>query len=256
MTKSLKLLEHHLANLITYAIDYYSDLLKKFGKGKERKTEIGAFDTIRAAKVAANNTKLYVNKKEGFIGYGLKKDEFVCDCSDIDDIIVFTQDGKYTVVKIKEKVFVGKNIIHAEVYHKNNKRRVYNLVYLDAKTGVTRAKRFNILGVTRDKPFDLTKGTPGSKVLYFTSNPNGEAEVIDVKLSNNSRARKKAFDYDFAELEVKGKSSQGNILTKYPVRRIALKKEGGSTLGARKLWYDESIGKLNVDENGQYLGQF
>lgn len=248
--------EHHLANLIDYAISFYSDLLKKFGKGRERKTEISTFDTIRAAKVAANNTKLYVNRKDGFIGYGLKKDEFVCDCSDIDDIIVFTQDGKYTVVKIKEKVFVAKNIIHVEVYHKNNERRVYNLVYLDAKTGVTRAKRFNILGVTRDKAFDLTKGAPGSKVLHFSSNPNGEAELLEVKLSNNSRARKKSFDYDFAELEVKGKSSQGNIVTKYPVRRVVMKREGVSTLGARKIWYDESVGKLNTDENGLFLGQF
>lgn len=256
LEEELKEVEHHLANLIVYAIDYYNNLLKKFGKGRERKTEISTFGAIRAAKVAANNTKLYVNKKDGFIGYGLKKDEYVCDCSDIDDIIVFNSDGKYTVVKIKDKVFVGKDIIHVEVYHKNNERRVYNLVYLDAKTGVTRAKRFNILGVTRDKPFDLTKGAPGSKVLYFSSNPNGEAELLDVKLSNNSRARKKAFDYDFAELEVKGKSSQGNILTKYPVRRVVLKKEGNSTLGARKIWYDESVSKLNTDSNGTFLGQF
>lgn len=248
--------EHNLANLIEYAISFYADLLKRFGKGKERKTEISTFDTIRAAKVAANNTKLYVNRKEGFIGYGLKKDEYVCDCSDIDDIIVFTADGKYTVVKIKEKIFVAKNIIHVEVYHKNNERRVYNLVYLDAKSGVTRAKRFNVLGVTRDKAFDLTKGAPGSKALYFSSNPNGEAELLDIKLSNNSRARKKSFEYDFAELEVKGKSSQGNIVSKYPVRKVVLKKEGVSTLGARKLWFDVSVGKLNADGNGDFLGQF
>lgn len=256
LEEELKIVEYHLGNLVDYAINYYNDLLKKFGKGRERKTEISTFDTIRATKVAANNTKLYVNRQEGFIGYGLKKDEFVCECSDIDNIIVFTSDGKYTVVKIKDKIFVQKDIVHVEVYYKNNKRRVYNMVYLDGKTGTTRIKRFNVLGVTRDKAYDLTKGTPGSKMLYFSSNPNGEAEMIDVKLSNNSRARKKSFEFDFAELEIKGKSSQGNILSKYPVRKVVFKKEGTSTLGARKLWYDESVGKLNTDSNGTLLGQF
>ncbi len=216
--EELKEVEHHLANLIDFAIDYFRNLLKKYGAGKERKTEISTFGTIQASKVAANNSKLYVNREEGFIGYGLKKDEFIEDCSDIDDIIVFTKDGNYTVVKIKDKVFVGKDILYAEVYRKNDKRKVYNMVYLDGESGITRAKRFSILGMTRDKPYDLTKGTKGSKVLHFSANPNGEAEIIEVKLSNNCRAKNKTFEYDFADLDVKGKSSQGNIVTKYPVQ--------------------------------------
>lgn len=256
LQEELAEVEHHLANLIVYAIDYYKNLLKKYGKGKERCTEIATFGTIEATKVAANNSKLYINRKEGFIGYGLKKDEFICDCSDIDDIIVFTSDGSYTVVRIKDKVFVGKDILHAEVYIKGDERRVYNMVYLDGGSGVTRAKRFSILGMTRDKPYDLTKGTKGSKVLHFSSNPNGEAELLEVKLSNNSRARVKVLDFDLAELEIKGKASQGNIVTKYPVKRVSVKRDGVSTLGAREIWFDESIGRLNTDGNGRSLGKF
>jgi topoisomerase-4 subunit A len=252
----LKEVEHHLANLIDFAINYFLNLLKKYGKDKERKTEISTFGTIQASKVAANNSKLYVNREEGFIGYGLKKDEFIEDCSDIDDVIVFTKDGNYTVVKIKEKVFVGKDILCAEIYRKNDKRKVYNMAYLDGESGITRAKRFSILGMTRDKPYDLTKGTKGSKLLHFSANPNGEAESIEVKLSNNCRAKSKSFEYDFADLDVKGKSSQGNIVTKYPVRRVDFKKAGSSTLDARKLWFDNAVGRLNSDENGVFLGKF
>lgn len=246
----------HLANLIEYAISYYTGLLKKYGKGRERKTEIAIFDTITATKVAANNTKLYVNRQDGFIGYGLKKDEFVCDCSDIDDVIIFKQDGKFQVTKIAEKTFVGKGILHVEVFMKGDERRVYNMAYLDAKTGATRVKRFQVLGITRDKEYDLTTGHKGSKVLYFTSNPNGEAEIIGVTLSPGSKAKIKVFEYNFAELDIKGRNSQGNILTKYPVRKIILKKEGVSTLSAMSLWYDDAIGKLNKDAIGAYLGKF
>nr|WP_020530661.1 DNA gyrase/topoisomerase IV subunit A [Flexithrix dorotheae] len=252
----LDTVNYNLENLIEFSIEYYSNLLKKYGKGRERKTEISTFDTITATKVAANNAKLYVNRKEGFIGYGLKKDEYVSECSDIDDIIVFRADGICVVTKISDKVFVGKNIIHTEVFVKGDERKVYNLIYKDGKTGISRAKRFQVLAVTRDREYDLTKGTKGSKVLYFTANPNGEAELVSVSLTSGSTARNKVFDYDFAELDIKGRGSQGNILSKYPVRKVTLKKEGVSTLGAVDLWYDDSIGTLNKDETGTYLGKF
>ncbi|MEH0156626.1 DNA gyrase/topoisomerase IV subunit A [Limibacter armeniacum] len=255
----LEEVEHHLANMIEYAISYFKDLLKKYGKGRERNTEIANFDTIQAAKVAANNAKLYVDRKEGFIGYALKKDESVeevMECSDIDDIIVFRRDGKYMVTKIAEKLFVGKDIIHAEVYVKGDERKIYNCVYLDGKSGVSRVKRFQVLSFTRDREYDVTKGDKGSKVLYFSANPNGEAEIVGVSLSPNSKAKIKSFEYDFAELEIKGRTSQGNILTKYPVRRVTLVQEGVSTLPAVDLWFDESVGILNKDGNGKYLGKF
>ncbi|MDW7693069.1 DNA gyrase/topoisomerase IV subunit A [Flammeovirgaceae bacterium SG7u.111] len=246
----------NLDNLTDYAIDYYKNLLKKYGKGKERKTDITAFDTIAATKVAANNAKLYVNRKEGFIGYGLKKDEYVSECSDIDDIIVFFEDGKFVVTKIQDKVFVGKGIIHVEVFIKGDERKVFNLIYRDGKSGTTRVKRFQVLAITRDKPYDLTIGTKGTKVLYFTANPNGEAEVVSVNLTATCKARTKQFDYDFATLDIKGRASQGNILTKYPIRKVSLLKQGVSTLSAMDLWYDSAIGRLNKDDNGQYLGKF
>ncbi|MBX2840804.1 MAG: DNA gyrase/topoisomerase IV subunit A [Flammeovirgaceae bacterium] len=254
--EELNTVNYNLENLIEYSINYYSNLLKKYGKGKERKTEISTFDTITATKVAANNAKLYVNRKEGFIGYGLKKDEYVSECSDIDDIIVFRADGTCVVSKISDKVFVGKNIIHTEVFVKGDERKVYNLIYKDGKTGVTRAKRFQVLAVTRDREYVLTKGTKGSKVLYFTANPNGEAELVTVFLTSGATAKNKVLDYDFANLDIKGRGSQGNIITKYPIRKVSLKKEGVSTLGAVDLWYDESIGTLNKDETGTYLGKF
>jgi topoisomerase-4 subunit A len=199
---------------------------------------------------------LYVDRKEGFIGSGLKKDEFVCDCSDIDDIIVFRRDGKFQVTRIADKTFVGKDIIHVDVWKKGDERTTYNLAYLDAGSGRTMAKRFHVKAITRDKEYDLTKGAPRSKVLYFSANPNGESEVVYVQLSQSCRAKIKQFDFDFGELAIKGRSSQGNILTKYPVRKLSLKEVGQSTLGALKVWMDEASGKLNTDERGRYLGEF
>jgi topoisomerase-4 subunit A len=248
--------EHHLAHIIDYAINYYRNLLEKYGKGRERKTEIRTFDTIAATVVAANNSKLYINREDGFIGFGLKKDEFICDCSDLDEIIIFRQDGKMVVSKIAEKVFVGKNILYAGVFKKSDERMVYNLIYLDGKSGRAMAKRFNVIGITRDKEYDLTKGEKGSKVLYFTANPNGEAEVVSVLLSNNCRAKIKLFDFDFSTQDIKGRGAGGNILTKYPIKKIQLKAEGKSTLGGVDIYYDEAIGRLNRDSRGRYLGNF
>ncbi len=256
LEEELKETEHHLANLIDYAVQWYQGLLDKYGKGRERKTEIGSFDTIAATVVAANNAKLYVNRQDGFIGYGLKKDEFVSDCSDIDDIIVFRKDGVCMVTRIQDKVFVGKNILHVGVFKKGDDRMIYNLVYVDGKTGRSMAKRFAVTAVTRDKEYDLTKGSKGSKMLYFTANPNGEAEVVTVYLTAASSARKKVFDFDFATLDIKGRSAGGNILTRYPVRKIQLKTAGVSTLGGLDIWYDPAIGRLNSEERGQYLGNF
>lgn len=248
--------EYHLLNLIEYAINYFKRLLEKYGKGRERKTEIRTFDTIKAAVVAANNVKLYINREEGFVGYGLKKEEFLCDCSDLDDVIVFRRDGKMMVSRIADKVFVGKNILHACVFKKNDERMVYNMVYLDAKTGRSMIKRFRVLGVTRDKEYDLTKGAKGSKVHYLTANPNGEAEIIAIYLSGRSRARIKVFDFNFSDIEIKGRGAGGNILTRHPVRKIQLKSEGRSTLGGVDIYYDESIGRLNRDSRGRHLGIF
>ncbi|WP_431733752.1 DNA gyrase/topoisomerase IV subunit A [Chondrinema litorale] len=256
LSEELEVINYHLENPIDYTVDYFENLLKKYSKGKERKTEISTFDTITATKVAANNTKLYIDRKEGFIGYGLKKDEYVCECSDIDDIIVFRQDGICLVTKISDKVFVGKNILHAEVFVKGDERKVYNLIYRDGKTGISRVKRFQVLAVTRDREYDLTTGTKGTKVLYFTSNPNGEAELVTVKLTHASKAKTKIFDYDFTELDIKGRGARGNILSKYPIRSIKLKREGVSTLAAADIWYDDAIGTLNKDDNGLYLGKF
>lgn len=248
--------EHHLNHLIDYAIDYYRNILQKYGKGRERKTEIRNFDTITASVVAANNAKLYVNREEGFIGYGLKKDEFISECSDIDDVIVFRKDGKFMVTKIQEKVFVGKDILHVQVFNKNDDRMVYNLAYLDGGSGRTMIKRFQVLGITRDKEYDLTKGAKNSKIHYFSANPNGEAELIAVYLTAGSKARQKQFDFNFADIDIKGRGAGGNILTKYPVRKIALKQAGVSTLSGLDLWYDEITGRLNKDERGKYLGNF
>ncbi|WP_258097531.1 DNA gyrase/topoisomerase IV subunit A [Marinoscillum pacificum] len=256
LTEELEETEHHLAHLTDYAIAYYQRLLDKYGTGKERKTEIANFETITATVVAANNAKLYVNREDGFIGYGLKKDEFVSDCSDIDDVIIFRKDGVCQVTRIQDKVFVGKGIIHVAVFKKGDERMVYNLAYVDAKSGRSMVKRFQVLSVTRDREYDLTKGAKGSKILYFTANPNGEAEVITVYLTASSSARKKVFDFDFAELEIKGRGAGGNILTKYPVRKVQFKSAGVSTLGGVKIWYDEVVGRLNRDDRGTYLGNF
>ncbi|RMG78281.1 MAG: DNA gyrase/topoisomerase IV subunit A [Bacteroidetes bacterium] len=252
----LEEVKHHLANLTDFTIAYYENLLQKYGKGKERRTVITSFDTIQATQVVANNSKLYINAKEGFIGSGLKKDEFVCDCSDIDDIIVFLKDGRFKVVKMADKVFVGKDIIHAAVWKKGDERTTYNMIYVDGKSGRAMAKRFNVTAITRDRDYVLTKGTPGSKVLYFTANPNGEAETVTIQLTQGCKAKKKVFDFDFGELAIKGRGSQGNIVTRYPVRKITQKEVGQSTLGAIKLWMDNVSGRLNNEERGTYLGAF
>lgn len=256
LEEELKEVEHNLEHLVEYAVSYYKRLLEKYGKGRERNTEIRNFETISATVVAANNQKLYVNRAEGFIGYGIKRDEYICDCSDLDDIIVFRKDGKCQVSRIAEKVFMGKDIIHVDVFKKNDERMVYNMVYVDGKSGRSMIKRFQILSVTRDREYDLTKGNKGSKSLYFSANPNGEAELVTIYLTSGSKARIKVFDFDFATLEIKGRGAGGNILTRYPVRKIQLKMEGASTLGGLDIWYDPSIGRLNTDERGKHLGTF
>ncbi|QHV93807.1 DNA gyrase/topoisomerase IV subunit A [Spirosoma endbachense] len=248
--------EDNLANITRYAIAYYKDLQKKYGKGRERKTEIRAFNTISANVVAAANQKLYVDREGGFIGYGLKKDEYVSDCSDIDDIIIFRRDAKCLVTKIQEKIFVGKDIVHVSVFKKNDERKIYNLVYLDGKSGISMAKRFPVTGVTRDREYDLTMGNPKSKLTYFSANDNGEAEIITINLTAQSTAKIKQFDFDFASVGIKNRGAQGNILTKYPVRKITQKSGGVSTLGGVDIWYDDHLGRLNRDERGRLLGNF
>ncbi|NRA48454.1 MAG: DNA gyrase/topoisomerase IV subunit A [Phaeodactylibacter sp.] len=256
LEEELKEVQHHLDNLTDYAIAYYENLLQKFGKGKERRSGITTFENIEATEVVANNAKLYVNRKEGFFGTGLKKDEFVCECSDIADIIVFLKNGQYQVSRISDKVFVGKDIIHIDVWKKGDDRTTYNSIYIDGKSGRTFAKRFQVQSITRDRVYDVTTGEKGSKPLYFTANPNGEAEIVSVQLTQGSRARNKVFDYDFKELDIKGRSSKGNTVTKYPVRKVTLKEEGQSTLSAIKMWMDEVSGRLNTDGRGKLLGEF
>jgi topoisomerase-4 subunit A len=248
--------EDNLVHLTRYAINYYKDLLKKYGKNRERRTEIRSFNTIAATVVAAANQKLYVNREEGFIGYGLKKDEYVMDCSDIDDIIIFRRDGKYKIVRVADKVFVGKEIIYVAVFKKNDERKVYNVTYLDGKSGVSYAKRFAVSGITRDKEYDVTLGTNKSKITYFSANDNGEAEIITVNLTAQSTARIKVFDFNFSQLGVKNRSAIGNVMTKFPARKVAFKSAGASTLGGVNMWYDSVLGRLNRDERGQYLGNF
>jgi topoisomerase-4 subunit A len=248
--------KHHLEHLVNYTIAYYENLLKKYGKGRERKTEIRVFDNIQAANVAVASEKLYVNRAEGFVGTGIKKDEYVCDCSPLDDIIVFRRDGKCLVSKVSDKAFVGKDILHVDVFKKNDERMTYHLIYVDGKSAISYAKRFNVTSVTRDKEYDLTKGEKNSKVLYFSANPNSESEVVTVYLSQNAPARKKIFDFDFGDLAIKGRGAQGNTVTKYTLKRILFKEKGRSTIGGRRIWYDEVVGRLNVDERGRLLGSF
>jgi topoisomerase IV subunit A len=248
--------EHYLDNLTEYAIEYFRNIKRKYGKGRDRRTELRSFDTIEAVMVAAANQKLYVNRIEGFAGTSLKKDEFVCDCSDIDDIIVFREDGTVIVTKVAEKVFVGELVIHIDVFRKNDERTIYNLAYQDGKSGGVYVKRFAVVGVTRDKEYNLTKGTKGSKVLYFTANPNGEAEIIKVSLKPRPKLKKPVFDFNFSELAIKGRNSQGNILTKYAVKKISQAEAGVSTLGARDIWFDDSIRRLNTEGRGRLLGAF
>ncbi len=247
---------HHLEHLTEYAIAYFRRLIEKYGAGRERKTEIAVFDDIRAAEVVANNAKLYVDRAGGFIGFGLKKDEFVQDCSDIDDVIVFRRDGTMKVVRIGEKVFVGKDILHVAVWKKGDERTTYNMIYLDGKTGRTMVKRFNVTAITRDKEYAVGGSAKGSRIVYLTANPNGESEVVTVTLSPNCSAKIKVFDYDFGELAIKGRDTQGNILTKYPVKSIRQKEVGKSTIGAQKIWYDDVTGRLNTQERGRLLGEF
>jgi len=252
----IKQVKHDLNNLVDFAVAYYENLLKKYGKGRERKTEMRPFEAIQAQQVAIANAKLYVNRAEGFIGTGLKKDEFVTDCSDLDDIIAFTKGGKMKVVKVAEKTFIGKDILHVAVFRKNDERTTYNMVYVDGKSGVSYAKRFNVTGVTRDKEYDIAKDDPKSKVHYLSANANGEAEVVKVVLSPSSTARNKEFDFYFEELEIKNRSSLGNQVTKYPIRSVKFKEAGKSTLSGRKLWFDPTFGRLNEEGKGEYLGMF
>ncbi|GAO43909.1 DNA gyrase/topoisomerase IV subunit A [Flavihumibacter petaseus] len=252
----IKQVKHDLEHLTEYAIAYYENLLKKFGKGRERKTEIRPFEAIQAKQVAIANTKLYVNRTDGFIGTGLKKDELVFECSDLDDIIVFTRRGLMKVVRVGEKVYIGKEILHVAIFQKNDERTTYNMIYVDGASGTSFAKRFNVTGITRDKEYDLTKGNDKSKVHYFTANPNGEAEAVTIILSPNCPARIKQFDFYFEELEIKGRSAIGNQVSKYPVKTVRFKEAGKSTLSAIKLWFDDRFGRLNTEEKGSYLGSF
>jgi len=254
----ISVVKNHLDNLNDFAIDYFKNIKKKYGKGKERKTEIRNFESIEATKVVVANEKLYCNFKEGFIGIGtaMRKEEFVCDCSDIDDIIVFRKDGKYLVTKVSDKTFVGKDIEHIAVFKKNDERTIYNVIYRDGKYGKTYMKRFAVKGVTRDKEYDVTKGTQNSRVLYFSANPNGEAEIVKVYLKPRPKLKKLIFELDFSKLAIKGRSSQGNILTRHQVHRIVMKDAGVSTLGGIKIWFDEVVARLSTEERNLYLGEF
>ena len=248
--------EYDLANLVEFTIKYFQNLQSKFGKGRERKTEVRAFDVIEARTVAIANTKVYVNRADGFIGSSLKKDELIAECSTLDDIIAFTKTGTMKIVRVAEKAFIGKDIIYAAVFQKNDERTTYNMAYADGKTGISYVKRFNVHGITRDKEYDMTSGSEKSKILYLTPNPNGEAETVRVILSPNSTARTKEFDWSFEELEIKSRGSKGNQLSKYPVKQVKFKEAGRSTLAGRKLWYDEQFGRLSIEERSQYVGMF
>ena len=245
-----------LANLITYAIDYFKRLKSEYGEGKERKTEIKTFGDVDATKVIIRNTKLYVNREEGFVGTGLKRDEYVCDCSDIDDIIVFTQDGKLMITKVDGKTFIGKGIIHVAVFKKKDKRTIYNMIYKDGKGGPSYIKRFAVTGVTRDREYDLTNGKANSNVLYFSANPNGEGEVVSIILRQVGSVKKLKWDIDFADIIIKGRVSKGNLVTKHAIKRVELKEKGVSTLKPRKIWFDDTIQRLNVDGRGDLVGEF
>jgi len=252
----ITIVKNHLANLINFAIDYFKNLKTKYGKGKERKTEIRLFDDIVATKVVMRNTKLYVNREEGFVGTSLKRDEYVDECADIDDVIVFRNDGVMLITKVDSKTFVGKDIIHIAVFKKNDKRTVYNMIYRDGRRGPSFMKRFNVTGVTRDKEYNLTAGSKASIVQYFTANPNGEAETITINLRAVGSIKKLKWDIDFSDLAIKGRNSKGNTVTKYTIKKIELKSEGVSTLKPRKIWFDETVQRLNVDDRGELLGEF
>ncbi|NND50948.1 MAG: DNA gyrase/topoisomerase IV subunit A [Flavobacteriaceae bacterium] len=248
--------KHNLANLIEYAISYFNRLKKEYGQGKERKTEIRIFDDVDATKVVIRNTKLYVNREEGFVGTSLRREEYVCDCSDIDNIIVFTKDGKMMITKVDSKTFVGKNIIHVDVFKKKDNRTVYNMIYRDGSRGPSYVKRFSVTGVTRDKEYDLTRGNKGSVIWYFSANPNGEAEVVTVLLRQVKSLKKLKWDLDFADILIKGRATKGNLVTKNSIKRIELKEKGVSTLKPRKIWFDDTVQRLNVDGRGELIGEF
>ncbi|MCK9270022.1 MAG: DNA gyrase/topoisomerase IV subunit A [Bacteroidales bacterium] len=253
---NLEEVQNHLDNLIDYAINYFRQIRKKYGKDRERRTEIRSFDTIEASLVAVANAKLYINREEGFAGTSLKKDEFVCDCSDIDDIIFFRDDGTFMVTRASEKFFTGKNVIHIEVFKRNDERTIYNMIYRDGRGGNNYVKRFAVVGVTRDKDYNLTRGTEGTRVLYFSANPNGEAEIVRINLRPKPRLKITAFDYDFSTLAIKGRGSKGNTLSKHFIRKIVKKEEGISTLGAIDVWFDPSVKRLNNDQRGNFVGAF
>jgi topoisomerase-4 subunit A len=256
LEKELKETQHHLKHLTDYAIAYYQNLLDKYGKGRERKTAIKSFQSVTAVEVIANNQKLYVNREDGFVGWGLKKDEYICDCSELDDVIVIRKDGKAKVSRMQEKVFMGKDILYAGIWKKGDDRMIYNVIYTDGKTGKGFAKRFAMPGITREKEYPIATDDKNSKIHYVSGNPNGEAEIVEVKLSQSSTARKKIFEYDFAELEIKGRGTKGNTITKYPIRRVDFLQAGSSTLSKLTLWYDDAAGRLNKEERGKYLGKF
>ena len=253
---SIEQVKYDLEHLIDFAIAYFVKLKEKYGKGRERQTELRVFDDIEATKVVLRNTKLYVNKEEGFVGTSLKKDEYVTDCSDIDDVIVFLRDGNMMVTKVDAKTFVGKDIIHIAIFDKSDKRTIYNVIYRDGKSGPSYIKRFNVSGVTRDKLYDLTNGSKGSQILYFTCNPNGEAEVVTIILRQVGSIKKLKFDIDFAKIGIKGRASKGNVVSKYPIKKIEIKEKGISTLLPRKIWFDDTVQRLNVDGRGELLGEF
>ena len=254
--EEIKKINHHIKHIIPYSIEYYERIRNKYGKGKERKTEIRNFENIEASKVVVANEKLYIDRDEGFIGTSIKKAEYVCDCSDIDDVIVFRKDGTYFITKVSEKAFIGKNIQYLSIFKKNDKRTIYNVVYHDGKQGNFYMKRFAITGATRDKEYDLTRGTAGSRIWYFSANPNGEAEVLRVTLKPKARLKRLMFEVDFGELAIKGRGAMGNILTKYDVHRIVLKEKGVSTLGGRKIWFDPDVLRLNSEGRAKFLGEF
>jgi topoisomerase-4 subunit A len=248
--------KNNLSHLTEYTIRYFEQLLKNHGDGRERRTVISQFDTIKARRVAAANVKLYMNRKDGFVGTSLRKDEYVCDCSDLDNVIVFRKDGKFVITPVGDKMFVGKEIIHAAVWKKNDKHMVYNAIYRDGGSGICYGKRFSVTSIVRDREYDVTQGNEKSEIIYFTANPNSESEMVTVNLHSSVKARKKIFDYDFSELAIKGRAVKGNIISKYRIRKVVQKEVGDSTLGGRDIWLDENIGRLNTDKQGRYLGSF
>ena len=256
MKEEIAAINNHLDNIVEYTVDWFRMLQKKYGKKFPRRTELRSFDTIDSAKVVEANEKLYINREEGFIGTSLKKDEFLANCSNLDDVIIFFRDGRYLITPVADKKFIGKNILYANVFKKNDKRTIYNVVYRDGKEGTCYIKRFAVTNVVRDREYDVTQGTPDSRIMYFTANPNGEAEIIKVTLKPNPRIRKIIFEEDFSQIGIKGRQTIGNILTRNPVHKITLKQRGGSTLGGRKVWFDRDVLRLNYDGRGEFIGEY